>query len=208
MDLAVVGAGYGRTGTLSLKLALDQLGFGPCYHMLEAWNRPDHREMWSRAIDGEQIDWHVLFADFRSTCDWPACSFWMQIKEANPGAKVVLTRRDPDHWYASISRTIFEQLERVPDDEDAAAWRAATRKLIIDKDFGGRTERAHAIAALQAYEADVIASVAADQLLVYEVAQGWGPLCAFLGVDVPEAEFPRTNSAAEFRTTFGLDEPG
>ncbi|MGH9212990.1 MAG: sulfotransferase family protein [Acidimicrobiales bacterium] len=213
MELGVVGAGYGRMGTLSFKLALEHLGLGPCYHQLEAWTRPEHRRTWTRAVDGDDVDWRRLFADFGATSDWPACSFWRPIKAAHPGARVVLLRRDPDAWYTSISRTILEMLDQAPDGPDGqdgqerATWQATMRNLIIGQDFGGRTDRAGAIAALRAYEDDVVSSVSTEELLVYEVAQGWEPLCAFLEVEVPDAAFPRTNSTREFRSMFGLERP-
>lgn len=203
--LAVVGAGFGRTGTLSFKLALERLGLGSCYHQLEAWKRPDHREVWARAVDGGAVDWRRLFAGFRATADWPACSFWKQIKAAHPGARVVLLRRDPEAWYRSLSKTVLDLLDTAPGDAEADAWRSTMRRLIIEQDFGGRVDREHAIATIRAYEADVVSSVPADQLLVYEVSEGWEPLCAFFDVEVPEVDFPRTNSTGEFRTMFGLD---
>lgn len=203
--LAVVGAGYGRTGTFSFKLALEQLGLGPCYHQIEVWNHPAHREMWVQAVDGGQVDWRRLLAGFRSTCDWPACSFWKQIRAAHPHAKVVLLRRDPDAWYDSLASTILEMLDTTPLTPEADAWRFVMRKLIIEQDLGGRTDRASAVATFRRYEADVRAAVPAGELLVYEVGEGWEPLCSFLGVEVPDAPFPRTNSTPEFRVMFGLD---
>lgn len=203
--LAVVGAGYGRTGTFSFKLALEQLGLGPCYHQIEVWNHPAHREVWARAVDGEQVDWRRLLAGFRATCDWPACSFWRQLRAAHPDAKVVLLRRDPDAWYDSLSSTILEMLDTAAPTPEANAWRFTMRRLIIQRELGGHTDRAGVVEAYLRYEADVRATVPERELLVYEVGEGWEPLCRFLGVEVPDAPFPRTNSTAEFRAMFGLD---
>jgi hypothetical protein len=209
MTLDVVGAGFGRTGTLSFKLALEQLGFGPCYHMLEVFATPAHVEVWAEALDGTTPDWHALFAAYRSTCDWPACAYWREIKTANPSAKVVLTRRDPNAWYESMCRTIFEVLRRpfTGDDPLAARNMESNRILILERTFGGRPDdRDHTLGVLAAHERDVIASVPAGELLVFDVADGWEPLCAFLGVPVPAEPFPRTNTADDFRTMAGLDE--
>jgi sulfotransferase family protein len=190
---------------MSFQRALNALGVGPCYHMLEVYANDGHDEIWASAINGDPVDWDALFAAYRSVCDWPAVSFWRELKAANPKAKVVLTRRDPDDWYDSIARTIFLALERHTDDERLARWRVWTRKLIFEQTFGNRLDRANVVSVLRTHEADVIASVPADELLVYDVAEGWPPLCDFLGTPVPDEPFPRLNSTAEFRVWTGLD---
>jgi len=208
MPLEVIGAGFGRTGTLSFKLALEQLGLGPCYHMLEVFGNAEHVAAWSDAIAGESVDWDALLDGYRSTCDWPACTFWRELRAANPGAKVVLTRRDPDAWYTSMSATILESLDRpVEDDADPLMvdHQLMTRKLIVERTFGGDLGRGHVLAVLEAHERDVISSVPPEELLVYDVAEGWGRLCAFLGVPIPAEPFPNTNTTADFRTMVGLD---
>jgi hypothetical protein len=207
VQLEVIGAGFGRTGTMSFKTALEALGLGPCYHMIEVYANEGHVDLWSAAIDGGPLDVHTLFGGYRTVCDWPACSFWKEIRAASPGAKVVLTRRDPDAWYTSISNTIFLALDHETDDELLTRWRTKTRKLIFDQTFGNDFGRDNVLAVLRAHEADVIASVPPEQLLVYDVAEGWEPLCAFLDLPVPDQPFPRTNSTAEFRQWTGLDRP-
>ena len=208
MPLAVIGAGFGRTGTLSFKLALEQLGLGPCYHMLEVFGKADHIATWSAAVAGEPIDWGALLDGYRSTCDWPACTFWRELRAASPGAKVVLTRRDPEAWYTSMSATILETLDR-PVDDDAdplmVDHQLMTRKLILDRTFAGDVSREHALEVLAAHEQNVIASVSPTELLVYDVTEGWEPLCAFLDVPVPDEPFPNTNTTSDFRTMAGLD---
>lgn len=203
--LEVIGPGFGRTGTMSFKAALDLLGFGPTYHMVEVYAHDDHTDAWARAINGGPLDVDHIFAGYRSAVDWPACSFWKQLKAANPDAKIVLTRRDPDAWFESISNTIFQALNAEHLDPERNEWRVQTRKLIFEQTFGNRFDRDHVVSVLRAHEADVIASVPGDELLVFDVAEGWEPLCAFLGVAVPAEPFPRTNSTAEFRAWTGLD---
>jgi hypothetical protein len=190
---------------MSFKAALEILGFGPCYHMIEVYGNEGHVDAWSRVIDGATGDWAAIFADYRSVVDWPACSFWKDIKRANPDAKVILTRRDPDSWYESMTNTIFEASRARSDDEELNRWRVKTRKLILEQTFGNRLDHDNVVAVMRGHEADVIASVPPDELLVYEVAEGWEPLCAFLGAEVPAEPFPRTNSTAEFRQWTGLD---
>lgn len=204
MSLSVIGPGFGRTGTMSFKAALDQLGFGPCYHMSEVYEN-DHIDAWSAIIDGAPADFASLLAGYRAAVDWPACSYWKQLKAANPGAKIVLTRRDPEQWFVSMSNTIFQALAADSDDPRRTAWRVKTRKLIFEQTFGNDLGHDNVLACLRAHEADVVASVDPSELLVYDVAEGWEPLCEFLGVPVPLVPFPRTNSTSEFRTSSGLD---
>ena len=207
MTLAVIGPGFGRTGTMSFKAALELLGFAPCYHMLEVYENDDI-DAWSAIIDGSPADWNTVFAKYRAAVDWPACSYWKQLKTANPAAKVVLTRRDPERWYESMHNTIFQALRADTDNPNLARWRVKTRQLIFEQTFGDDLGHDNVIAQLKAHEADVIASVDPEELLVYEVADGWEPLCAFLGVPVPTEPFPRINSTAEFRVWTGLDSEG
>ena len=206
MSLSIIGPGFGRTGTMSCKNAVEQLGFGPCYHMSEVYER-GQMDLWADAINGAPLASETIFAGYRAAFDWPACSWWKALKAANPNAKIVLTRRDPDAWYDSISTTIFKALPSVSADPARNAWRVHTRKLIFDQTFHNDLGRDNVISVLRAHEADVIASVPADELLVFDVGDGWEPLCAFLGVAVPETPFPRTNTTAEFRQETGLDAP-
>jgi hypothetical protein len=204
--LDVIGPGFGRTGTMSMKAALERLGFGPCYHMTEVYER-GHVDAWIDIIEGGPPDWDRVFDGFRATVDWPASAFWKSIKAASPAAKVVLTRRDPDAWYESINNTIFQALRAPSDDPERARWRVYTRKLILGQTFGNQLDRDNVVAVLRAHEADVVASVPPDELLVYEVGDGWEPLCAFLGVPVPDEPFPHSNTTDEFRVWTGLTEP-
>jgi hypothetical protein len=204
MTIDVVGPGFGRTGTTSVKAALELLGFGPCYHMQEVYEQ-GHIEAWEAVIAGAPLDCDRMFTGFRSTLDWPSCSYWKQIKRANPNAKVLLTRRDPDAWFDSMERTIFPALRAEHPDPERTRWRASTRKLLFEETFGNRFDRAHVIGVLRAHEQDVIASVSRDELLVFDAADGWVPLCAFLGVEVPDLPFPHANSTVEFRAETGLD---
>jgi hypothetical protein len=199
MDLQVIGAGFGRTGTMSLKAALEQLGFDPCYHMIETWGRAGHDRMWQDALDGRPVDWDALFDGFRATVDWPACTFWDLLLERNPGAKVLLSRRDPEAWYRSITSTIIPAISDLPPPDDPGyGHRRMTQSLLFDRTFGHDLSKENLLATLAAHEADVIARCPADKLLVFDVAEGWEPLCAFLEVPVPDGEFPRSNSTEEF----------
>lgn len=202
MALSVIGAGFGRTGTLSLKLALESLGAGPCYHMLEVRQNPGHGQHWLDALAGRPVSWDALFHAYRASCDWPQCHFWRELALHYPNARVILTVRDPERWYASITRTIFPALEEQPDagDPDAVVHRTMTRKLIFEQTFAERwKDEEHVIGVYERHVATVRREIPAARLLVYDVSQGWGPLCAFLRRPVPDIPFPNVNSTAEFQ---------
>jgi hypothetical protein len=210
----VVGAGFGRTGTMSLKVALEKLGFGPCYHMTEVFEHPEHASFWLSAWRGEPVDWEGVLGDYGAAVDWPACTFYEELMERYPEAKVLLTVRDPERWYESVRNTIYElsvaitrhPLYRIgytlvglivfrgPGNANLAD------ELIWEGTFDGRFEdRAYAKEVFERHNAEVRRRVPADRLLVYEVKKGWGPLCESLGVGEPDEPFPNTNDTAQMR---------
>ena len=193
MTLAVIGAGFGRTGTLSLKLALERLGFAPCYHMVEVLKTPEAAALWDAAADGA-ADWARIFAGYRATVDWPGASFWRELAEAYPGAKVVLTVRDEEAWFASTQATIFQQrYDGSPDPFHRMVAKVIGR--LFDQDLN---DKARVLDVYRRHNASVQRTIAADRLLVYNAAEGWAPLCRFLGVAAPDAPFPRVNSKDDF----------
>ena len=207
MPLDVIGAGMGRTGTLSLKAALEQLGFAKCYHMSEVLSHSGHAQLWNAAARGEPVDWEALFRGYRASVDWPGCTFYKEFLGLYPDAKVILTVRDPERWYDSARQTIFLVGQAFP------AWatpfvppmrhlKRMLDRLVWDGTFGGRFEHRHyAVGVFNRHNDEVRQTVPADRLLVFEVGEGWGPLCSFLGVPVPEGKpFPRLNDTEEFRT--------
>jgi hypothetical protein len=217
--LAVIGAGFGRTGTLSLREALVRLGFDPCDHMLENFEHPERFALWNDAVErkrrGVPIDWRPLLSGYRAIVDWPGAWFWQELVATHPRAKVILTVRDPDRWHESSLATIFGVRARA--DESLLA-RAAIRLLgaaipgmrqgfqvvddvIWEGTFGGRfADREHALRVYADHIRDVQETVPADRLLVFDVKQGWEPLCAFLDVPEPEGEpFPHVNDAESFQ---------
>jgi hypothetical protein len=201
MALKVIGAGFGRTGTLSLKLALEMLGFGPCYHMLELIQHPEYVPPWQAATDGGPVDWDAVFSGYRATVDWPAAYFWRELTAQYPQAKVLLTVRDPERWYESFYATIHASLTTAPphDSPHRARYNMA-RQLIHEKTFAGRADdRAFAMGVYHRHNEEVKRSILAERLLVYEVGAGWEPLCHFLACSVPQEPFPKTNSTEEFQ---------
>jgi hypothetical protein len=198
MTLQIIGAGLGRTGTSSLKAALEELGFGPCYHMTEVIKHPTHAKTWEKATQGHPVDWHDLFAGYQSAVDYPACSFYKELMDVYPDAKVILSVREPERWYESAYETIYLTLQEVPPWSRWLPWvndiYRMTNLLIWDGQFEGRFEdRAYAIDVFNQWNAEVQAVVPPERLLIFDVKQGWEPLCAFLGVEVPSRPFPHAN---------------
>jgi Sulfotransferase domain len=202
MALEVVGTGFGRTGTLSLKLALEQLGFGPCYHMIEVAQNPGHSALWSAAWDRAPTDWDALFAGYRATVDWPSTAFWRQIADHFPNARVIHTERPSAAWYKSASSTIVRVMRSGAATSATAAMYEQlemARKLILRGVFDDRFDsEEHAIAIYEAHNARVRREIAPERLLVYQPGEGWGPLCKFLGVPVPETPYPKVNTTDDF----------
>lgn len=200
MTLSIIGAGFGRTGTLSLKLALDQLGFGPCYHMNEVFARPGHAQAWRDALRAGHADWDGLLRGYGAAVDWPSAYFWRQLAAHYPAARVILTVRDRDAWYQSIARTLFPAQRRPlpPPDDPHYAQLAMPRELILQGTFGQIEDKDHVLAVYDAHNAAVRAAIEPERLLEYDVTDGWAPLCAFLGVPVPDAPYPHSNTTQEF----------
>lgn len=200
MTLKVVGAGLGRTGTLTLKTALEELGLGPCHHMVEVFRNPQQIPFWRAAAGGEAVDWSAGLTGYASSVDWPSAHFYKQLAAHFPDAKVILSRRNPERWCDSIQETILKSMqERIAVAGDGPEPPMAfARMIVIDQTFGGDLTRANVIAAFERHNAEVIASVPPERLLVFDPADGWAPLCAFLGVPEPATPFPRTNSREDF----------
>ena len=201
--MKVIGAGFGRTGTSSLKGALEELGFGPCYHMTDVFENPGHAGFWRAAWRG-------------GPADWPGCTFYEELMERHPDAKVLLSVRDPERWYESTRKTIyklgtlstgspfsrlgFALISRLAFGGFQTGQGPMAKEIIFQGTFDGRFEdKDHAIGVFNRHNEEVQRRVPKERLLVYEVKQGWGPLCEFLGVEVPDKPFPHLNDAAETR---------
>lgn len=198
MALEIIGAGFGRTGTYSLKLALEHLGFGPCHHMSEVIDNSQQISLWNDVVAGRP-DFDRIFAGFRAAVDFPVSAYWQDVLSVTPGAKVILSDRDPEDWYGSFSQTILPLIN------DKAAWPDNRRewfkmidKVIVGKALGGQTERDGILAAYRKNTAEARSLAAEGRALVFRSRDGWEPLCNFLGVDVPDAPYPQTNRRSEF----------
>jgi hypothetical protein len=210
----VIGAGFGRTGTMSLKVALEELGFGPCYHMVEVFEHPEHVDFWQSEWRGEPVDWDGFLGGYEATVDWPACTFYEELLHRHPDAKVLLCVRDPERWYESTRNTIYEINKITAGSRLSRAIFSFVglfvpgvfkigrmgNEIIWHGTFDGKFEdKHHARGVFEQHKEEVRRRLPPDKLLVYEVKEGWGPLCEFLGVEEPAKPFPRLNDAAEMR---------
>jgi hypothetical protein len=202
MQLRVVGAGVGRTGTHSLKIALEQLLGGRCHHMLEVIGEPAQVPGWIDAIEGRPVDWSAVLAPYVALVDWPGASFWPELSAAYPDALVLLSVRDPEAWYRSASNTIFQTFDYLP--PEATPWMNAVRKLFHDR-FSDQFDDADAmIDAYLRHNDAVRRAIPAARLLEWTPSDGWNPICNRLGVAVPNEPFPTTNTTDEFRAMIGM----
>lgn len=214
MTIKVIGAGFGRTGTLSLKVALETLGFSKCYHMSELLAQPEQVEFWEAASAGKPVDWNRLFAGYQATVDFPGYRFYRVLMEHYPEARVVLTVRDPEEWYESAFSTIYRagpsrwqkflMLFQLPFSAHLRRMIRVFRlaqQTVWSGDFQGKFEdRQFAIAEFHRHIAEVRHVVPPNRLLVYDVREGWGTLCNFLGVPIPAGmPFPRLNDRSTFQ---------
>lgn len=203
MAIKVIGAGFGRTGTLSLKHALEQLGFDKSHHMLEVAKSRSQINYWSDIADKKPVDWHQVFEGYQSTTDFPACVYFEELAECYPDAKIVLSVRDEDSWYKSVEQTILPMSTAVPGWLMAIApplrrMYAAVDKIVWNDTFGGRADDGeHAKAVFRAHNQRVIDSFPEDRVLVFQAKEGWEPLCRFLDVEVPAGSYPHVNDTAE-----------
>jgi hypothetical protein len=211
--MQVIGAGFGRTGTMSLKAALEQIGYGPSFHMIDLVRDPAPLPYWQAAAAGESVDWTEALAGWESTVDWPGCTFWAEMAATWPEAPVLLSVRDPEAWYRSCVNSIHAakemalrgELEGGSEDPPDPAVIGMINDLIWNGTFHGRfLEKDYALEIYKAHNDRVRETVPADRLLVYEISEGWEPLCAFLGVPVPDGPMPHLNDTASFRSMFGM----
>lgn len=213
MTLRVVGAGVGRTGTLSLKLAFERLLGAPCYHMVEVLGQLDRVPRWQRAVDGEPADWPAVFDGYAATVDWPAAAFWTELAAAYPDAIVVLsTRADPETWWRSVEHTVLAatirtavaQSEMPP---DHAGFLRMVNGVMTSRFCNDPSDRAVMTASYERHNAAVRAGIPPERLVDWRPGDGWAPLCAALGLPVPDEPFPHVNTTAEFRAMTKLDAP-
>jgi hypothetical protein len=206
MALKVIGAGFGRTGTRSLKAALEELGFGRCYHMEEVVKNPSHLKHWTEIMEGGKADWETLFQGYQSATDWPVAAYYRDLMTVYPDAKIILTVRDPESWHRSIMNTLYQAgrgfFGRVTGILPSVhQFLNAMEKSIWEGSFHNKLEdKAHAIEVFRNHIEEVKRIVPRERLLIFEARHGWEPLCSFLNVPVPANKpYPHRNKGAFVR---------
>lgn len=201
----MVGAGLGRTGSFSLKMALETLLGGTCYHMTECFGRPEHVHLWHEAILGRPPQWTTMLKDFTAAVDWPAAALWEELHQAFPEAAVILSvRSSGEAWWNSFSETILQVMERGPAPQ-MSAWYDMSVDMLkrLTPDYADRDA---CIAAYEAHNDAVRRIVTPDRLIEWMPSDGWSPICAGLGLPEPVDPFPHVNTTEDFRAMAGLDE--
>lgn len=206
MTVRVIGAGLGRTGTHSLKLALERLLGGPCYHMFEALDHPEDFAVWQRAAEGQMPDWASFLARYEATVDWPAAAFWAELAAAFPDAVVLLSTRPTNEWWASASRTIWEVSGRPADGapEPFGSQLRMIQTLLPARFTPDWRVEGPSCAAYERHNEHVRASVDPARLVEWHPGDGWAPICRALGIAVPDEPFPHVNTTDDFRALVGL----
>ena len=213
--LSVIGAGFGRTGTLSLKAALEQLLGGRCYHMAEVFADMSHAPAWTAAVRGDMSGVNGILESYVATVDWPACELWSELAASHPDAKILLSTRPADRWWSSYEATIHQLISMTPPEggvpPEMRGMVEMANEVIIHRSFEtddyASLTKDDIVAAYERHNAEVRATAPADRFLEFDVVQGWEPLCAFLGVPVPDEPFPNVNDRDQFWATFGGGAP-
>ena len=206
MALKVIGSGFGRTGTMTMKEVLGILGLGPCHHMLEVLENPAQLRHWQAIAAGEDVDWNEVYAGYNSQVDWPGAHVWQQAMQAFPDARVIHTERPEEAWWNSFNSTIGKFFARAPEMDLPPHVHEISNTMtnwFLAQTFEDYTDRDCAIAAYRRNNQMVRDLVPADRLLVFHVADGWAPLCEFLELPIPDTEFPHRHPKKEFWEHFG-----
>jgi hypothetical protein len=199
MTLRIVGAGLGRTGTTSLKQALELLLGGVCHHMTEVASQENGPGVWADAFEGRQQDWAAVMAPYVASVDWPSSPFWAELAETFPDAPILLSVRDPDSWYESAKNTIIPALASQEDADHESDWTRMRRGMT--RSFTPHwPEPAAMKAAFVAHNDHVRATAPPGRLVEWTASDGWEPICAALDLPIPTEPFPHSNSSAEFRS--------
>jgi hypothetical protein len=207
--LRVIGVGLPRSGTSSLQAALELLGFGPCHHMSELIDKPDQSVQFLRAYDGHKVDFHTLMKGYGSAVGSPVADFYKEIRQAYPQAKLVLTVRDSsEKWLESFDTTLrivflskifycIVYLMKIVRLSCLVARKSGEKWTYEIGQIGPQFH--------DQYNARIINENKAGEVLVYNVKEGWPPLCKFLGVDIPQnIPFPNLNEAQHIKRQIKL----
>ncbi len=202
MSLKVIGAGFGRTGTSSLKSALEKLGHGPCHHMYEIIIHPEQARFWDALAHGKTVNWDEVFEGYNSSLDWPSCKFYKELADQYPQAKVILSLRDPKAWYKSVAETIMPSMKGpmiLPNGKRVGPPGDFAEMLIGEQTFGKNFDEDHMIDVYLRHNEEVKRTIPKDRLLVFQATDGWAPLCEFLGLPIPSEPYPKLNTTQDMQ---------
>lgn len=212
--MKIIGAGFGRTGTKSLQLAIEKLGFGKCYHMEELLRNPEGVKHWTNAYKEKSVRWEELFKNYQSIVDFPGSMYYKELADYYPESKVILSVRDPERWYNSVRSTIYSfdpgpaikirMLLMMPFSTTARNLFKVillNDKSIWKKFFEGRfKDKEYAINKFNNHIEEVKKVIPKDRLLIFEAKDGWAPLCKFLNTEIPNEPYPNSNKQNDFHT--------
>jgi len=207
--LKIIGAGFGRTGTNSLKLALEILESQPCHHMLEVLPCENQIKWFHEKAHGKTVIWDEVFENYGSAVDWPSSAYYKELADHYPDSKVILSIRDPDNWYDSTKETIYFVSTEIPKwllflSSKKRQIYEMIKKTIWQGVFDGKFEdREYAVNVFKKHIKKVKSAIPEDRLLIHEAKEGWEPLCEFLGKPVPNQPYPRVNEANTFKKQIG-----
>ncbi|KAJ7258165.1 P-loop containing nucleoside triphosphate hydrolase protein [Mycena rebaudengoi] len=211
VPMQVLVLGCPRTGTLSMTVALEKLGY-KTHHLSKGMFNPHELDMWTEAMNAKFLgkgkvygreEWDQVLGRYQAVTD-VSVLFWEEFLAAYPDAKVILTTRDPDQWWKSYNGTIavlFRSKRAVVaqwlDPRGFGRFREFMR-MTVAMSFGcdpRAVKEEDAKARFCAHYESVRCVVPKEKMLEYQVGEGWTRLCEFLEKDVPDIPFPRKNDA-------------
>ena len=202
MDIIV--AGWGRTGTRSLKFALSHLLNKPSYHMQNILLNKNEAKKWNNFFitKSKKIDWDAIYSNYGACLDFPSCNYYKELMEYYPNSKVILTTRDSKSWIKSwnvlenqvLNSFTFKFMARIPY-TSFYLQKKIHNELIIGKHgvFRGKGSDKDRMNLFEEWNQSVINYVPNDRLLVYHPKEGWEPLCNFLDLPTPDIQYPHLN---------------
>ncbi|KAG2176032.1 hypothetical protein INT44_000511 [Umbelopsis vinacea] len=201
--LQIIGSGWGRTGTAAMREALITLGYD-VHHMIVIMTDPTaDAEVFIEASQGKDVDWNRAFGKFNAAVDWPSSTFYKQLMEVYPDAKVIHTTRDPEKWYSSVMNTIMpatEMMNKPGMPAHVVNGQRMAKEVIWDGEIKGEKDKDTMVRKFKEHDEEVRNYVPADRLLWFETGvDGWDKLCAFLGKDVPSTPWPHVNKTEDFK---------
>lgn len=214
MSIKIIGAGFPRTGTNSLKRSLEMLGYEKTYHFKDLMNVPTNLPYWQELQATGNMKWDEIYDGYQASVDFPCYPWYKEHMARYPDAKVIMTVRSFESWYESMRKTIYVSGPQTPIAKisllSKMLFSARLRNLfkcikfvknfLFNIQFEGKFDDKEFVRSVwEKHIAEVKAHVPSDKLLVFEVKDGWKPLCEFLGVPEPPEPLPHLNKKENFK---------